>query len=77
MNKLQTFIDDYGSGALAAAMGVSKSAVSSWRNGRFLPSHRTARRIAELSGGAVTVHDLRPDIFGPAPGVAPTQDRAA
>lgn len=86
MNKLQSFIDSYGGSKLASDIGVSKSTVSSWRNGRFLMSHRYARVIADMSDGLLTIHDLRPDIFGPAP-VTPrgrrstdateTQDRAA
>jgi len=79
MNKLQTFIDAYGSGKLAADLDVSKSAVSSWRNGRFRMSHTMARKVAACSGGALTVYDLRPDIFGPAPGSPQhiPQDQAA
>jgi DNA-binding transcriptional regulator YdaS (Cro superfamily) len=33
--------------------------------------------IQAATEGAVTVHDLRPDIFGPAPGVVPDQGQTA
>lgn len=77
MSKLQSFIDNYGSGKLASDIGVSKSTVSSWRNGRFLMSHRNARVIADMSAGILTVHDLRPDIFGEAPADDCRHDRRA
>ena len=35
-------------------------------------SHALARMIESATDKAVTVHDLRPDIFGPAPGVPPS-----
>lgn len=65
MDKLSTFIDSFGGSALAARLGVSKSTVSSWRHGRFrIPAER-CRQLESLSDGLVTVHDLRPDVFGP------------
>jgi len=67
MDKLSTFIDGYGGSALAQQLGVSKSTVSSWRHGRFrIPAER-CRDIERLADGAVTVHDLRPDVFGEQP----------
>lgn len=36
------------------------------RGDRPIPP-RYALAVQELTNGAVTVHDLRPDIFGPAP----------
>lgn len=48
--------------------------VDKWR--RVPPRH--AMLLCELAGGEPTVHQLRPDVFGPAPGVAPTvQDLVA
>lgn len=35
--------------------------------GHRKPSHGLAKAIEKATNGAVTVHDLRPDIFGPAP----------
>jgi DNA-binding transcriptional regulator YdaS (Cro superfamily) len=67
MDKLITFIDSYGGSTLAARLGVSKSTVSSWRHGRFRVPAERCREIERVAGGAVTVHDMRPDVFGPAP----------
>jgi DNA-binding transcriptional regulator YdaS (Cro superfamily) len=61
---------------LAKAVGLTSAmAVSQWRV-RGVPPQR-ARDIERATGGAVTVHDLRPDIFGPAPGVPPEPQAAA
>jgi DNA-binding transcriptional regulator YdaS (Cro superfamily) len=49
--------------------GITSQAVSQWKR---IPVNR-CRVIAAGSGGAFTVHDLRPDIFGPAPSVSPNQ----
>ena len=67
MDKLSAFIRDYGGAALADQLGVTPGAVSSWRHGRYRVPGVRCRDIERLSGGRVTVHDLRPDIFGPAP----------
>jgi DNA-binding transcriptional regulator YdaS (Cro superfamily) len=50
---------------LASKLGVSAMAVSKWRRSR-VPAER-CRVIERLTQGAVTVHDLRPDVFGPPP----------
>lgn len=47
---------------------MSPQNVDKWR--RVPPHH--ALLLAELAGGEPTVHQLRPDVFGPAPGVAPS-----
>lgn len=44
--------------------GISGQAVSQWS---IAPANR-AKRLAEMSGGAVTDLQLRPDIFGPPDG---------
>jgi len=67
MNKFHAFIDQFGAARLAARLEVSKGTVSHWRSGRHKPDARRCRRIASLSEGAVSVHDIRPDIFGPRP----------
>lgn len=46
--------------ALAEAAGVSRQAVWQWKN---IPPARCPR-IANASKGKVTVHHLRPDVFG-------------
>lgn len=67
MNTLNHLISTiYGSRArFAAAMGISSEAVRKWELSR-VPAERCLE-IERLSNGAVTVHDLRPDVFGPAP----------
>ena len=60
---------------LAKALGVSKQAVSHWRTGRYRVPAEHCRKIECLTGGQVTVHDLRPDVFGPAPTDRRTDDR--
>ncbi|MEA3641859.1 MAG: helix-turn-helix domain-containing protein [Lamprobacter sp.] len=52
---------------LAKALGVSKQAVSHWRTGRYRVPAEHCREIERLTNGAVTVYELRPDVFGPAP----------
>lgn len=45
---------------------VSQSGVSNWIiRGRIPAEH--CRALAAAAGEGVSVHDLRPDIFGPAP----------
>lgn len=48
---------------LAKMLGVTESAVSQWKR---VPYQR-AVEIEEKTGGKVTRHDLRPDVFGPNP----------
>lgn len=42
--------------------------VDKWR--RVPPHH--ALLLSEMAGGEPSVHQLRPDVFGPAPGVVPS-----
>lgn len=46
---------------------MSPQNVDKWRR---VPPHHTVL-LSELAGGEPTVHQLRPDVFGPAPGVSP------
>ena len=48
---------------LAKLLGVTESAVSQWKK---VPYQR-AIEIEEKTEGRVTRHDIRPDVFGPAP----------
>lgn len=48
---------------LAEALGVFPSAISQWTK---VPSERVLK-VEEVTG--ISRHDLRPDIFGPAPKV--------
>lgn len=52
---------------LAEALGVHPSLVSQWANGRRPVAAIHAIPIETATGGQVTRHDLRPDVFGPAP----------
>ncbi len=55
-----------GSG-LAKAIGVTPVLISQWGcRRRQVPAER-CRAIETATGGQVTVHDLRPDVFGPPP----------
>lgn len=64
MNAVTRAIASIGLSALAQRCGVTYQAVRKWERGR-VPAER-CRAIEAATDGAVTVHDLRPDIFGPA-----------
>lgn len=50
--------------ALAEAVGVTPQCVSQWvSGGRPIPPTR-CRAIEAATGGKVTAHELRPDVFG-------------
>ena len=51
---------------LAASIGVSQNVVSNWRARGQVPANRCAD-LERATDGAVTRHDLRPDVFGPPP----------
>lgn len=53
---------------LAEAVGVHRSLVSQWATGRRPVAAKHAIPIETVTGGVVTRHDLRPEVFGPAPG---------
>lgn len=48
-----------------ALSGNSHASVSRWANGVMLPSFKAALKIEEITGGKVSRHDLRPDVYGP------------
>lgn len=50
--------------ALAEAMGVYQSYVSKLKRGDGMVPAERCRQIEELTNGAVTRAELRPDIFG-------------
>lgn len=64
-----------GVGKLAAAIGVRQNVVSNWKARGQVPANQCAA-VAAASQGAVTVHDLRPDVFGPQPGGHPDRQAA-
>jgi DNA-binding transcriptional regulator YdaS (Cro superfamily) len=49
--------------ALADLVGVSQPMVSHWLTARKAITPERARQIEHVTGGAVTRHELRPDIF--------------
>lgn len=53
--------------AFADELEIHASMISQIANGRRKVPARMCRKIETLTGGDVTCHDLRPDIFGPAP----------
>ncbi|WP_075575002.1 transcriptional regulator [Lysobacter antibioticus] len=55
-----------GQKALADAIGVKSPSISGWYSRGVVPAKR-CRAIEMATGGQVTCHDLRPDIFGPKP----------
>ena len=67
---LNTYFKTHGDrGRLAADLRVSPDYLwqiaTGWDNRKASP--KLALRIESATGGAVSRHDLRPDIFGPAP----------
>lgn len=54
-----------GQAALAESVGVSQAAISKWATGKALISAENAKAIELATNGAVSRHDLRPDIFDP------------
>ena len=53
--------------SVAAEAGTKPVYLRQIAYGHRKPSHGLSKAIERASAGAVTVHDLRPDIFGPAP----------
>lgn len=58
----------------ASALGIANpSVIANWRTRRQVPY----RRVLEIEGlTGISRHDLRPDIFGPAPARRSKQERA-
>lgn len=71
--RLSDYIEQSGTSrqAFADRIGVDLSYLSRLMSGKRRASWQLAGAIEEASGGAVTRHDLRPDIY------PPPQDRAA
>lgn len=53
--------------ALATALNVKPALVSQWVTGHRPVAAHHCLPIEQATGGQVTRHDLRPDVFGPAP----------
>ena len=56
-----------GASSLAADLGVKPPTVYQWKSGDRKVSPRLAIKISELWPELVSVHDLRPDVFGAQP----------
>jgi DNA-binding transcriptional regulator YdaS (Cro superfamily) len=56
---------------LAKALDLFPNAISQWKN---IPAKHVLE-IERITG--ISRHDLRPDLYGPAPAVRPQQDAAA
>ena len=54
-----------GQAALARTLGITYQAIDSWKK-RGTPGPRVLE-VEAATGGKVSRHELRPDIFGPAP----------
>ena len=55
--------------AMADALTIKSPSISGWRQAGRVPAERCAA-IEQLTNGAVTRHDLRPDVFGALPSIA-------
>jgi DNA-binding transcriptional regulator YdaS (Cro superfamily) len=65
MNPLDRAIEAVGGVVkLAALIGLKPNVVSNWRLRGQVPADRCLA-IESATGGLVTRHDLRPDVFGP------------
>ena len=71
MKPIDRAVDILGSQmALARAIGVSQARVWNWLNrGDNVPAE-VCRDIERATDGRVTVHELRPDVFGESEAVA-------
>lgn len=71
MKPIERVIESAGSvSALALALGVKPPTVSQWKNGDRPVPARFALAIERKWPEIVTVHDLRPDVFGTPEGQA-------
>ena len=66
MDKLITYIVTHSEADLAKRIGVSKQSVNLWKLGHTRPSPQRALDIERATEGAVTRHDLYPDLWPPA-----------
>lgn len=68
MNQIALVIEAAGGvSALAKRLGVKAPTVHQWKTGDRKVSPRLALAIEREWPGIASVHDLRPDIFGPPP----------
>jgi DNA-binding transcriptional regulator YdaS (Cro superfamily) len=66
--ELRKYVEENGGQTeFARRLGVSQGLVWQWLNEKTGVTWERAKEIEAATGGAVTRHELRPDIFGPAP----------
>lgn len=56
-----------GQSALARQLSISQGLVWQWLNGKQAVTAERCVAIESATEGAITRHDLRPDVFGPTP----------
>ena len=56
--------------AFCRAIGMKEQFLTQIERGERKISPRYAFAIQQITNGAVTIHDLRPDVFGPTPRAA-------
>ena len=66
-----------GQANLATALSIHPSLVSQWVTGRRPVAANHVLGIEKATQGAVTRHDLRPDVFGAAPANDDSTDQQA
>lgn len=77
MDKLARVIEAAGGvSALAVELGIKPPTVHQWKTGDRPVPARFAIAMQQRWPEAVSVHDLRPDVFGPAP-AQPNSQRVA
>ena len=69
--ELRTYLKTTTQAAFAESLDVSQGTISHWLAGRVQVPLERCPAIERVTEGAVTRYDLRPDFFGPAPGVPP------
>lgn len=62
---LKTYLEGCSQSDLAERLGVTQGAVWQWVNGKTRITAERAIEIDLVTGGVVSRHELRPDVFGP------------
>lgn len=70
---LRTYLKAAGDETVAARIGVKPRTVASWRRGERMPRPDQARRLVDLSDGALTWSDV---YAPPAPATQPEEAQA-
>lgn len=67
--ELRTYLEETGltQAEFAAKLQVTQGMIGHWLHGRKRITAEQAKAIEEATAGKVTRHDLRPDIYDPAP----------